>query len=88
MEIGALLRYVEDRHTVLPRPEGLGFVLYMLCGLLGGIAGATCAWGVWMSLVTAFLPKRAASNLLEYQRALSLPANAADPTDRTMSVTA
>jgi hypothetical protein len=87
MEIGALIRYVEDSRA-LPRPEGAGFVLYMFCGFLGGTAGASCAWGVWMSLVTAFLPKRAATALLEYQRAMSLPKSTADVTDRMTSVTA
>jgi hypothetical protein len=87
METGALIRYVEDTRG-LPRPEGEGFILYMMCGLLGGIAGASCAWGVWMALVVSFLPKRAATALLEYQRALSRPKDAADFTDRTVSVTA
>jgi hypothetical protein len=86
MEIGALLRYVEDSRP-LPRPEGEGFILYMFFGFLGALAGAACAWGVWMSLATGFLPKRAATALLEFQRALSLPKSAIDPTDRTTSVT-
>lgn len=84
MEIGAVLRYVEDS-SPLPRPEGEGFILYLICGFIGSVAGAVCAWGVWMSLVTAFLPKRAASVLLDYQRALSQPNDAAD---RSVSVTA
>ena len=87
METGALIRYVEDTRG-LQRPEGEGFILYMMCAFLGGIAGASCAWGVWMSLVTAFLPKRAATALLEYQRALSLPKIAGDRTDCVVSVTA
>jgi hypothetical protein len=87
METGALIRYVEDSRG-LPRPEGEGFILYMMCGFLGGVAGASCAWGVWAALVTAFLPKRAATALLEYQRAMSLPKLAPMLTDRATSVTA
>jgi hypothetical protein len=87
MEAGGVLRYLEDNRA-LPRPEGEGFILYLICGFLGAVAGASCAWGVWMSLVTAFLPKRAAIPLLEYQRAMSLPKNAADLTDQMTSVKA
>ena len=86
MEIGANLRYWED-NSPLPRPESGGFILYLICGFIGSVAGAACAWGVWMSLVTAFLPKRAAAALLDYQRGMSRPNDATDLTDRAVSVT-
>jgi hypothetical protein len=87
MDTGANLRFIEDSRQ-LPRPEAEGFLLFLLCGFLGAVAGASCAWGVWLSLVTAFLPKRAATALLEYQRAMSLPKTLLERTDATTSVTA
>jgi hypothetical protein len=86
MYIGAYLNYVDTRQP-MPPPMSDAFFAYMLCGFLGAAAGAACAWGVWLALVTAFLPKRAATALLEYQRAMSAPKGAPDRTDATTSVT-
>jgi hypothetical protein len=87
MDTGANLQFIENPRQ-LPRPEAEGFLLYLFCGFLGAVAGASCAWGVWLSLVTAFLPKRAATALIEYQRAMSLPKTLIDRADTTTSVTA
>ena len=45
-------------------------------------------WGIWLSFVHVFLPKRAAHSLLEWQRAMSAPPGAPDRTDATTSVIA
>jgi hypothetical protein len=45
-------------------------------------------WGIWLSLVHMFLPKRIAMALIEWQRGISAHSAAADRTDATTSVTA
>ena len=62
---------------------------YVASAAAGTLAGAACAWGLWLSLTHAFLPKRAAAALLEWQRAMSAPSGDAPAarTDATTSVT-
>ena len=45
-------------------------------------------WGIWVALVHAFLPKKTAVALIEWQRAISRQPGAKDHTDATTSVTA
>ena len=88
--VGAYIQYLEllqSRSTGdVPTPEGKALFIYMLCGFAGAVAGASTVWGVWLSLVHVFLPKRAAHSLLESQRAMSAPPGAPDRTDATTSV--
>jgi hypothetical protein len=86
---GAYLRFLlENRREQLPAPGGEAFLTYLFCGFSGALAGASCAWLVWRSLVHMFLPRRAATALIEYQRAMSAPRGTPDRTDATTSVTA
>jgi hypothetical protein len=87
MTLGAHLRQLEYSQP-LPSPMAAGFMAYMFFAALGALVGASVAWGVWLSLTHAFLPKRAAVALIEWQRAMSLPKGKTDRTDATTSVTA
>lgn len=87
MAIGAELRRMDLNYTV-PSPFQIGFILCMLSGFIGAWVGCSIVWGIWLALVTAFLPKRAATALLEWQRAMSLPKGEKDRSDATTSVTA
>ena len=87
MCVGAELRQL-DYNRPLPSPYGVGFVMYMTCAFIGAWFGASVVWGIWLALATAFLPKRAATALLEWQSAMSAPKGAKDRTDATTSVTA
>lgn len=92
MTIGGYFRQWEymqyrDGEPPLPSPLALGFGLYMFWASVGAVAGAACAWGIWLALAHAFLPKRAAVALIEWQRAMSDPAARPARTDATTSVT-
>jgi hypothetical protein len=83
------LMYLQSPVAVdVPRPESDTLFIYMLCGFAGATAGAACVWGVWVSLVHVFLPRRTADALLEWQRSQSAPLGSPDRTDATTSVTA
>jgi hypothetical protein len=89
MFVGAMLRYLSDsRGSTVPWPGGDALFAYMLSAFLGGLAGGACVWFVWRALAHTFLPRRAATALIEYQRAMSAPPGAKDLTDATTSVTA
>jgi hypothetical protein len=90
--VGAHLRqweYMQYRgdERRLPSPVEAGFVQYLFWAAVGATAGASCAWGIWLSLAHAFLPKRAAVALIEWQRAMSDPVANPRRTDATTSVT-
>ena len=57
-----------------PRPSPLTgvFLQYLSCAVVGAGLGGACVWGVWMALTHAFLPKRTATALIEWQRGLSI----------------
>jgi hypothetical protein len=84
---GAYFRMV-DSSRELPSPIAPGFLCYIASAFAGALMGASVAWGVWLALTYAFLPKRTAAALIEWQRAMSAPAGAPDRTDATTSVTA
>ena len=91
MTIGAYLdmwaynsRFAPD----LPPPVTSSFATYLACALAGAIVGATCVWGVWLALAHAFLPKRAAVALIEWQRAMSVREGKGVQSDGATSVTA
>jgi hypothetical protein len=93
MMVGAHLRQMEfnqyrNSEQPLPSPLAVGFSMYMFWAAVGAVAGASCAWGIWLALAHAFLPKRAAVALIEWQRAMSDPAGRLGRTDATTSVTA
>ena len=85
--LGAFLRTLESRYTVEP-PFNSTVLIYVASAAAGVLIGAACAWGIWLALAHAFLPKRAAVALIEWQKAMS----AVDPrkvqTDAATSVTA
>jgi hypothetical protein len=80
--------YTDRVDVVIPQPIGPGFTTYLLCAFAGAVMGAACVWGIWMSLVRVFLPPRAATALLDWQRAMSATPGDTDVTDRTASVIA
>lgn len=86
LSTGALLQQ-SGFSQPLPSPFHPAFVSYLMCAFTGAVAGAACVWGIWLALAHAFLPKRAAAALLEWQRAMSAPAGARDRTDPRTSVT-
>jgi hypothetical protein len=84
---GAYLRQL-DVSTASPPPWGGGFVMFCLTAFVGVCVGSTIVWGIWLALVHAFLPKRAANALLEWQRAMSAPRGVPSRVDAATSVTA
>ncbi len=84
--IGAHLWQMSYRQS-LASPMTGAFLTYLFIAFAGGWVGAACVWGIWVALAHAFLPKRIAVALLEWQRAMSDP-QAATRTDATNSVTA
>lgn len=89
--VGAHLRYYElsgrSSTTFLETPLQPAFLAYLFWAMLGVCAGAASAWGVWLSLVHLFLPKKAATALIEWQKQMSAKADEPDRTDATTSVT-
>jgi hypothetical protein len=57
-------------------PFHAAFIQMNLLGLGCIVLGASIAWGTWVMLVKAFLPKRTADALLEWQRSLSINVSA------------
>ena len=83
---GAVFKQVTF-YEPLPSPLEDGFIRYMACALVGGWIGGLCAWGIWLALAHAFLPKRVAVALIEWQRGMSDPTLDADREPR-IAVTA
>jgi hypothetical protein len=89
MYCGACLEYLmQSRRDRMPLPGGEAFVTYLATAFVGAFIGGAVVWFVWLALAHTFLPRRAATALIEYQRAMSAPRGAKDPTDATTSVTA
>jgi hypothetical protein len=72
----------------VPSPMAPAFTTYLACALAGAVVGATCVWGVWLALAHAFLPRRAAVALIEWQRAMSARDARGGQADAATSVTA
>ena len=60
---------------------------YVASAAAGVLIGASCAWGIWLALAHAFLPKRATTSLIAWQTALSAREPREVQTDRAVSVT-
>jgi hypothetical protein len=71
----------------MPTPFTNAFKKYLLCAVIGGGVGGAAVWGVWMALAHAFLPKRTATSLIEWQRTMSASDPSPTRADAAMSVT-
>jgi hypothetical protein len=70
--VGSWLQYIDRRDNVgniPPLPGNMLTAAVFGCGWV--ILGAIFVWPIWHGLVTVFLPKRAATALLDWQRAQS-----------------
>lgn len=85
--IGAFFRAWEHRGPVEP-PFNATVLIYVASAAIGVVAGASCAWGIWLALALSFLPKRASSALIAWQTALSAREPLGGQTDAATSVTA
>jgi hypothetical protein len=63
------------------------FALYLACAFTGACVGAGIVWGIWLALAHAFLPKKLAVALIEWQKAMSQAPEGENRTDATNSVT-
>lgn len=73
--LGASVEYWDslDQPFPIAIPYRGGFFFLLGYAAIILIGGATVVWTIWRGLVNAFLPKRAAAVLLEWQRSLSDP---------------
>ena len=73
--LGATVRRL-DRYAHFPSPYHKDLLMLMGLAFLSIVLGAAIVWPVWTLLVHAFLPKRTAHALLNWQRSLSDPVSA------------
>jgi len=76
--VGVSIRYAEGGryNEVINWPVSFGFFSMIGWGMLWIVIGAVISWGVWSMLAKAFLPKRTADALLDWQRSLSISVSA------------
>jgi hypothetical protein len=70
--LGVWMRHL-DLYSTQPHPSGYSGELMRLMGIafVAIALGATIVWPIWTLLVRAFLPRRTATALLNWQRSLS-----------------
>jgi hypothetical protein len=73
--LGAWIRG-QEQFAPFPSAYSRDFILLMTITFVTIVFGATVAWPIWTLLVHAFLPKRTAYVLLNWQQSLSNPVSA------------
>jgi hypothetical protein len=75
VSLGASVEYWDslDDQFPMPHPYRGGFFFLLAYTALILICAATVVWPIWCGLVNAFLPRRAATVLLDWQRSMSNP---------------
>jgi hypothetical protein len=69
--LGVAIRRIDWRREKLPNPYNSDFIALMALAFGAIVFGAATVWPIWSLLVHAFLPKRTANALLNWQLSLS-----------------
>src|SRR4051812_6651399 len=67
--LGVWARRIDLRAAPMP-PPGMDYMMLLVAAALTVLFGAVIAWPIWLALVHLFLPPRAVTALLDWQRAI------------------